>query len=284
MRSLGEAATVALSWRPMPTRHLALRHRHQIALAFALAVTWCSGQASSDTGGRSLNVGLVLEQVQLRDDLVRPFRFAGPSGGVSLGFAHVTAKAEHDAQFALGLAYLTNSFGQESFAFRIRGHYRYLRSLSSAPATMRVSLGVAARANWLPTYHADWDDAHLYWFTSYDVGPTAKVQWHSLGPGSLLLSLDLPIFALVSRPPRYRFNKQDELKSLGYWFAEPHSDLTLATLTHYKALGAGVTYVLHGTGRWRLAGSYTFDLRSYDRPVHVSTLAHSLTLEARRVW
>lgn len=263
-------------------------HAHQRRLgdvaAFAVALMSAAGPARGDDIGHNMNLGVVLEQVQLRDDLLRPFRFSGPGGGLSFAYANVSSTAEHDVRLALGMAHLSNAFGQESYVARLRGHYGYLRTLSREGSAVRWSLGAAVRGSLLPAYHANWDDAHLYWFTSYDVGPTSKLQWSLTQRGTLAFSIELPVLALVSRPPRHRFNKQDELKSPGFWFTQPHNDLTPATITRYWAVGARTSYFFRSATHWSFGGSYSFDLRRYDAPELVATLSHSFALEARRAW
>jgi hypothetical protein len=48
--------------------------------------------------------------------------------------------------------------------------------------------------------------------------------------------MEIPLAGWVSRPPTYRYNKQDALNHFGFYFSEPNKSLHFETLDDYRAL------------------------------------------------
>jgi hypothetical protein len=63
-----------------------------------------------------------------------------------------------------------------------------------------------------------WDDAHGYWLASWALGPTLQHARQVWSGGYLETRAELGLFGLYSRPPTYRYNKQDDLTLLHFHF------------------------------------------------------------------
>jgi hypothetical protein len=238
------------------------------------------GAARGDPAPNQVGVAVAAEHAQLRDDLVLPFRATGPGGGLVLSYARTTAAAAHRAALDVGGAFLTNRFDQESIHLRLAGRYEYGRSLRGAPA---FALGGLLRGSDALQYHADWDDAHLYWLTAYDAGPFARFE-HDLGPGRFAVQLSTALLALVSRPPEYRFNKQDALRSPGFLLGKSHEALSVASMNRYQAAELRFGYTRPWGPRTTWSVTYTLDVRRYDRPRLVALLSQTLALGVQRAF
>jgi len=84
-------------------------------------------------------------------------------------------------------------------------------------------------------FWGSWDDVHLYWLTAYSMG--AAIQWQKRLSGNkqTLVRMEIPIINWISRPPRYRYTKQEPLASISYHYSEPNKSLNFATLDTYQA-------------------------------------------------
>lgn len=167
---------------------------------------------------------------QIRDDLLAPLRYAGPALGLRLAAERRTASAEDEAHLRFGFAGGLNRYRHGAFAVPISGSYTYLRPLRLAHDRATSSLlGIAGSARMDDMYFIQWDDAHLYWLTTYAIGPAARVRVPLSDDRALSFDAGVPVLGVVSRPPEERFNKVDRLVSPGTWFTQPHQNLSFAT-------------------------------------------------------
>jgi hypothetical protein len=167
---------------------------------------------------------------QMRDDLLAPLRYAGPALGLGVEVERRTASAEHAAHLRFGFAAGLNRYRHGAFAVPISGSYTYLRPLGPAHSrAFSALLGIAGSARMDDMYFIQWDDAHLYWLTTYAIGPAARVRVPLSGNRELSFDGEVPLVGVVSRPPEERRNKVDPLVFPGTWFTQPHRDLSFAT-------------------------------------------------------
>jgi len=81
-----------------------------------------------------------------------------------------------------------------------------------------------------------WDEAHLYWLTAHSVALATEWQKKFSKKYDLSARMEIPIIGWISRPPTYRYNKQDALNHFGFHFSEPNKSLHFETLDTYRAL------------------------------------------------
>ena len=81
-----------------------------------------------------------------------------------------------------------------------------------------------------------WDDAHLYWFTAYSLAIATKWEKKISQKIDLVARMEIPLVGWISRPPTYRYNKQDALNHFGFYFSKPNRSLHFETIENYRAL------------------------------------------------
>jgi hypothetical protein len=79
-------------------------------------------------------------------------------------------------------------------------------------------LGAVLRQQTELAFFQTWDDAHGYWLATWALSPTLRHD-RQLWPGGFLETrAEIGLFGLYSRPPTYRYNKQDDLTLPHYHF------------------------------------------------------------------
>ena len=120
-----------------------------------------------------------------------------------------------------------------------------------------------------------WDDAHLYWLASHAVGPAFHIT-HTIDSGRpVWLAAELPLVALVGRPPERRLSKVDDLVVPYTWFGGPSRKLKGRSWPDYAAVDARVGTPLgkHSQLWWEIA------FRTYSEPRRVGILEQSLAVQ-----
>jgi hypothetical protein len=81
-----------------------------------------------------------------------------------------------------------------------------------------------------------WDEAHLYWLTAYNLALATEWQKKISQQFKASVRMEIPILGRISRPPIYRYNKQDALNHVSFHLTEPNKGLHFETLDDYRAL------------------------------------------------
>ena len=195
-----------------------------------------------------------------REDLLVPLGFSGPE--ISLGghYTGQTSTDNIDVRFKVGVGYLKNRYSHETFTFTLELRPRWIREIAEY-----YRFGIIRGGLCFPMknfHHIDhsWDDAHLYWLSSYSVGIAGEME-KKIGKANIgLLRLEVPLMSLISRPPKYRYNKQDATSSIRFHFTEPNRSFHLEMLDDYRALFFQAL-IRHNIDRSRLNAGFEF---SYD--------------------
>jgi hypothetical protein len=176
--------------------------------------------ASEDSPGRrtrtSIDYGVFAGMLQVRDDVLRPLRWTGVVSGLALGLDVETRRFVHRLDLDLGMGRLWNRYGHGGLVIAQGLHYALG---AQAFATRRVSMFalLAYRYESLDAYYFDWDDSFLYWFTLHSLAPGVGFETRLSRSASLLTTIELPVVALMSRPPTERWYKVDPLPYLTRW-------------------------------------------------------------------
>lgn len=216
---------------------------------------------------------------RMRDDLLAPLRYAGPALGFRLAVERRTANAEQEAHLRFGIAAGLNRYRHGAFAVPISGSYTYLRPLDLARGrAFSALLGIAGSARMDDMYFIQWDDAHLYWLTTYAIGPAARVRVPLSGDRALSFDAGAPVLGVVSRPPKERFNKVDRLVYPGTWFTKPHQDLSFATWPDLFGADLRVAYT-RSAGRRPARLVYDASFRTTPNPRRAVVLEQAIGFE-----
>jgi len=193
-------------------------------------------QAKSTAGHHYLGLQVGGGIASYREDLVVPLSFDGP--GFSLGgiYTHETNKNIVQLRLKFDIGLLHNRFSHEAYTTgaELRGYW--LRRVKQEWLGGNLWGGICLPLRMINLFIDSWDDSHLYWLTSHGVG--AAIDWRKpLSPTKkVILHLEFPVLSFVSRPPEYRYNKQDALNHVSFHLSEPNRHLQLETPEMYRAL------------------------------------------------
>ena len=172
-----------------------------------------------------------------REDLLVPLGFNGP--GLSIGgiFTRQNGNAFFNIRLRLGVAYLKNRFSQEAGLATLELRPAWLWKLDPREGTGGFWGGICVplQINSDLGLHS-WDDSHLYWLTTYSIGPAGEWRKSLTQKSTAVVRMETPLIGWVSRPPTYRFNKQDALTSFSFHLSEPNRSLHFETVDNYRAV------------------------------------------------
>jgi hypothetical protein len=171
-----------------------------------------------------------------REDLLVPLGFHGP--GISLGgnFTHQTEKTIIDIRLKVGMGYMKNRYSHESWVLSLEICPSWIRKLFEHEKYGQLWGGVCIPLKLNNLFLESWDDSHLYWLTAYSLAIASEWRKMISRKLNMVARIEIPIFGWVSRPPTYRYNKQDALTHLGFHLTEPNKSMAFETLDDYRAL------------------------------------------------
>lgn len=216
---------------------------------------------------------------QMREDLVAPLRYVGPTLDLRLSGEQHRAAGERRVQIHAGAAFGANRHGHHAAALSFGGSYRHLWRVSPAwlGEETRLMLGAAAVTRTDDMYYYDWDDGHLYWSASHGVGPAALLLRNRREGRTLALSLEVPVVGLVGRPDPERRRQVDDLVLLRTWITGPSRDTRFALVPDLLVLDGRLDYQTSQRFRWTL----DLSLHTTPDPVRTVVLRHMLGGEWR---
>lgn len=238
-------------------------------------------QGNSDVPERvnSFGIGPRVSYVQVRDDILVPLRFCGPGISVLLVYERHGLVHQHTVNTRLGLAFLRDKYGFSGALLSPALSYRYLHSTSAKIWGGKIFVG--GQFNWSLNNELfyDWDDEHLYWLTAIELGPAVRYSRSVKPDQQIHFTLSLPVVALISRPPLYRYYKIDNLTKIGFLLTKPHEDLHFALLDTYQAAQISLGYE-----KRRLTIAYTGSVAHANEPKPVILFNNSIDVTWRFNW
>ncbi len=172
-----------------------------------------------------------------REDLLVPLSFNGPGASVAGKYFDQTGNHSFDIRFKIGIAILKNRYSHEAGALGIELRSSWLKKLVGHPAYGNLWGGISIPLQMNNLIPGSWDDSHLYWLTAYSLGMAVAWQKMFSQKVGVEVRMDVPIFGWISRPPTYRYDKQDALNHFSFHFTEPNKSLHFETLDTYRSLG-----------------------------------------------
>jgi hypothetical protein len=186
--------------------------------------------------GKHLGLHLGTGIASYREDLLVPLGFSGP--GFSLGpiYTRQTENSLVQIRLKVGLGYLKNRYSHEAWVLMLEIRPSWMRKFAKHDRYGQFWGGISVPLQMNNLFLESWDESHLYWLTAHSLG--AAFQWEKkISPKNhAVFIMEVPVFSLISRPPTYRYNKQDALTRFTFHFTEPNSSLHLETLDTYRAL------------------------------------------------
>jgi hypothetical protein len=255
----------------------------EIFVAILVAALLCPQPAGSNTDTRdrknTFGVGPRLSYVQVRDDIVVPLSFSGPGLSLLLFYERRGLVHQHEVDARLGLALLRDRYGFSGALLSSSLSYRYLHSLSNNTFGGKIFLG--SKLNWSlnDEFFYDWDEEHLYWLTTIELGPALRYSRSIKKERQIHLTLSFPVVAMISRPPLYRYYKTDELTKVGFLLSKPHEDLHFALFDTYQAAQISFAYEMR-----RITLTYTGSFKHATEPEPVTLFTNSIDVTWRFRW
>lgn len=237
----------------MPGKSLRLPIRHPcisytcfsaILLLLLIFVDATNAQTSPTTDTRASYLGVFLGSgiASYREDLVVPIDFHGPGFFIGAEFTRNSQNAIIDIRSRFGLSFLKNRFSHKAYAAILEIRSVWIKRLSYNREYGELWGGICVPMKMNNLFMESWDDSHLYWLTTYSLGPVG--EWHKrLSSGrEIRVHLGIPALSLISRPPEYRYKKQEPLTHLGYHFSGPNRALHLELPDDYRAVFGRVSF------------------------------------------
>jgi hypothetical protein len=230
--------------------------------------------------GATRRIGLALSGLhfQVRDDIVSPLRWDGIGASLEIFRDRLDESSRRQIALRLPLALLNNRYEHRAAAPGLKLGYGRLYRVSWFARSGATFAGALLQGNMDLQYYVDWDEEHLYWITTYDLAAAVQHEIRTRPRRQLTVRVAVPPVALVSRPPRHRYNKVDDFKHLGFWFRRPNEGLRLTSIPDLLALTAAAQYTFTFTKSWKLGTAYEFAFRRFARPEPVRILTHSVSI------
>lgn len=221
--------------------------------------------------------GLMVAHDQARDDLLIPLRWSGPSVGLRLQWDLAAASSRHSVKALIPASFYENRFGHDGYGLGIEIAYSYMRDARKDFHHGRLFFGGQVKWDVHHGYYESWDEEHIYWFGAYSLGP--RFTWNRQRGNNthFAAELDVPLIALVSRPPLERLNKADSRTKPSFYFTAPNRDIAFAGPLDYTALHGGVS-VARRWGKSSIVFAYDLELATYDEPARVVTLSNRFSI------
>lgn len=227
----------------------------------------------------SFGIGPRVSYVQVRDDIVVPLRFSGPGISLLLSYKRHGAVHQHEVNGRLGLAYLRDRYGFSGAMLSSSVSYQYLYGRSDNSRGAKIFPGGQLRWSLNDEFFFDWDEEHLYWLTTIDLGPVLRYSRTIKNDRKFHATLYLPVVTAISRPPLYYYYKTDNLTQLGFWFNKPHEDLHFAFFDTYQAVELSLA-----CEKGRMTLTYTGSFARAAEPEPVLLFTNSIDVTWRFQW
>ena len=249
-----------------------------IVLTFCAPRTGQSEDAFS--GPHTLGWRLGAGFVQLREELLAPLRWNGIDGSLGLEYSYQDRGHRHAVSLGVSLGYAENRFGDPAVDLLLEGDYTYQARLARFHGVGALWLGATLRYTMDWQYYLSWDQEHLYWLTTWDLGPSVAWEPACRNRHRLWFEFDFPLLALASRPPRHRDYKIGALDDAAYHFQKTNEQLTLAGPDRYNALRFKADYLYRVSAKTAIGVRYELSYRSDREPAGYQRLAHTVYLRA----
>lgn len=252
-----------------------------LATALSIGVTSARADAPRQALGFAFDAGLGTS----RDDILVPRALSGPRLALGPRYAAALGPGLLFAEWHLAATYELDRDGNQGVAFDHALDAEYLFPLAQGSALLHA-LGPALGWDTDIAAIVSWDNAHAYWIASRWLG----AGWRAVTPAwatgyQWRFAAELPLIALLSRPPEYRRNKQDAMTHPGFYFFDVHGDPDLAWVAQLQQLRASVD-LWHGAGQGLIAEGWA--VGSEIRVVHAvdpaSAWAVRTTLRFSMSW
>jgi hypothetical protein len=213
-------------------------HGRAIATSLIVFVAMLSSRAAAAEPAprRAFSASVDLGVRAARDDLIVPLASTGPSLGGAAQFLTESGPGLLDTEVRLRFAVLFDREGRPAAGLSHAMHLGYLPIWVRAPARWSVAAGPLLAWETDVLWLARWDDAHAYWMGRRFLALAVR-GWRRLASSWRLdLIGELNLAGFESRPPAYRYNVQDGITRVDYYFASVNRNAELGSLFDWQTL------------------------------------------------
>lgn len=248
------------------------------AVMVLLATTLAKSDHPFSQPKHQIGVGLGGLHYQVKDNIIAPLRWDSFGAALELSYTVVKNTVRHKIVVRFPFASPSNRYNHEAMAGAFNIGYQYLYRINRNIFGGQLQLGGLLDGSTNLQFYSDWDDSHIYWLTAYELGPA--VMWNRSVERSHLFSLNfnLPLLALISRPPEHRYYDQGKTNKISYWFTKPHEDMKLTSIHQYLSLRLGGDYMYRVSRRFMMGVSFLISYKTTSQPKRISIVTNTLLI------
>lgn len=250
-----------------------------ILVLLILSLQKCFSQEENTYNKNDFGMTVGLTDYQVRDKVLNNIRHRGIFP--SLGFSYEWIRAVKRQRIELYLIFnmLKSRYDPDHNTFIINPslNYSYVRKVKEINPKIDLLIGGITGLHSHQAYFGNWDDSHIYWLTYYYIGFDGVLTYQKSQKSSFYFEIEIPILALVSRPPeRFLYKIMDDKFS---WIVhEIHTNLKFTSIHQHFVLNMNLGYDFSYSDKfqqrvyWRF--SYINNSISYSK--NISILTHTL--------
>jgi hypothetical protein len=218
-----EVCTFDLHPRALPGLMLGMRLHAALGILGLAPLLWATTGHTEEAPvvtRHALGGSLGLRGDLVRDDLLVPLAFAGPGLQLLASYRGWVGPGVLNARADLGAAIVFNRFGHPGLTVSYGALVDWTLTVLRA-TSWHISLGPALALDSRESAILSWDDAHGYWLGSQWLGPAARFMGQVSPAWRLEASAAVALAGFESRPPSYRYKKQEIRPAVGFFFTQP---------------------------------------------------------------
>jgi hypothetical protein len=227
--------------------------------AILLMLFTCAVQAQETiTVIKSNSFQLDFSMMQIKEENLHPKVHHGLLYGLQYGHSRQKINI---STFRMGLGFSRLKTNYEplsaSASVRLRGTYHYLFKIANSDK-VTFHMGPEINLAYALSYFPNWDESHLYWANSLDLGIRNKFSYHINVRQTLALDLGFSLFSVFSRPELDRQYKIDDISLAGI-LGNMNSNPEGGTMNKSLLLSFQAEYQFHTGERITQAICYSYN-------------------------
>lgn len=273
------------------TKHKVMKKNAFLILTFLVVfisfrISSVAGQTTKDTSisGQFLKFSLPIVHNQMNDNLVAPLRWNGIGSGLGFSCLATAPKVIHEVNLIFSVTGLRNRYRYKGYALEASVGYTFICKVKPSVLGGSIYLGPQIKWDGNINFLRDWDDSHIYWLNTYEFGPVMKWSKDYKEKQNITLSIQLPLIALVSRPPENQYADQPPLTKPSYYFQSLNEDLRLVSANNYFSLRLQADYSCHIKSGNMIGGSWLFDYKASRISRNITAISNILMINYYKIF
>jgi hypothetical protein len=235
-------------------------------------------QEKITSSGNDIGFSIGLEEHQVKEKILNNIRHQGLFPSLGFYCERTRDASKQKSELNLNFNLLKSRYDPESASIVINPSisYRHARMIKNITPDIRLYLGGIAGFSSHSAYYANWDDSHIYWLSAYSLGLDCIFIYQKSNKSSLLLEINTPFIALVSRPPE-RFLYKVLNPEFSWLIAEFHDNMRLTSIHQHLALNIDLAYKFRYSKKFeqRLFWHFSYLNNSMSYSKDISILTHT---------